>query len=273
MPTIVDHDSAVALLDSTWTAIADFHAGLSDGDYDVLTCCPGWTVRDQLAHLAATERSLLGEPVPELDVSGAEHVRNDIGGMNERWVESMRALPGSEVLDIFRRVTAARLEVLRAMTQADFDAPSWTPAGPDETYGRFMRIRHYDGFVHEHDSREAVGAPSRDDPEAIASCLAETATALGYIVGRRAQIPSGNRVRIEVTGPAAATYLLEVTDRARLVETLDGDATVGLSLPSPLYLRVTAGRRDAVPHLGRDISLSGDEALAGRLAANLSFTI
>ena len=39
------------------------------------------------------------------------------------------------------------------MTQADFDAPSWTPAGRDETYGRFMRIRHYDCFMHEHDIR------------------------------------------------------------------------------------------------------------------------
>ena len=50
------------------------------------------------------------------------------------------------------------------MTQADFDAPSWTPAGRDETYGRFMRIRHYDCFMHEHDIRYALGLASEAGP-------------------------------------------------------------------------------------------------------------
>ncbi|MCD9622862.1 maleylpyruvate isomerase family mycothiol-dependent enzyme [Rhabdothermincola salaria] len=273
MPTIVDHDAIVALLESTWAAIDELYTGLDDVDYDRPTCCPGWTVRDQLAHIAATELSLSGEAVPEVDVGGVAHVRNEIGGMNERWVASMRALSGGEVLDVFRRATAQRLETLKGMTQADFDAPSWTPAGPDETYGRFMRIRHYDSFTHEHDTREAVGAADRDDPAAVASCLDETATALGFVVGRRAGIPEGQRVRIELTGPAARTYSVEVTDRARLVDGFDGEATVGLTMPSPLFLRLTAGRRDAGPHVGREIVLSGDDELARRLATNLAFTI
>jgi uncharacterized protein (TIGR03083 family) len=273
MPTHVDHDRTVALLATTWSAIVELHRRFDEATYDLPTCCPGWTVRDQLAHLAATERSLTGEPVPDHDVAGVEHVRNDIGVLNERWVQDMRPLPGAEVLEIFRRVTETRLGALRAMSQADFDAPSWTPAGPDETYGRFMRIRHYDGFTHEHDIREAVGAPFRNEPAVIASCLEETATALGYVVGRRAAIPEGNRVRIELTGPVPTTYLLEVTDRARLVDELADDPTVGLRLPTHLFLRLTAGRRDAAPHLGAEIELTGDEELARRLAENLAFTI
>ena len=77
------------------------------------------------------------------------------------------------------------------MTQADFDAPSWTPAGPDETYGRFMRIRHFDCFMHEHDMRGAVGAPDRPEPTHVASALDEVSTGLGFIVGKRAQAPGG----------------------------------------------------------------------------------
>jgi len=273
MPTFVDHDSIVELLDRTWSAIGDLYAGLEEADYDRPTCLPGWTVRDQLSHIVATEMSLSGEPVPEVDVSAADHVRNDIGTMNERWIESMRPMSGPEVLDRFRAVTAARLETLGAMTQADFDAPSWTPAGPDETYGRFMRIRHYDSFVHEHDAREAVGAPGRDDPAAVASCLDEVATALGFIVGRRAGLPEGSRVRLELTGPVPRTYLVEVTDRARVVDALGGEPTVGIEVPGPLFLRLSAGRRDATPLLGTDIVLSGDDALARRLATNLAFTI
>jgi uncharacterized protein (TIGR03083 family) len=273
MPTIVDHDHTTELLATTWAAITELYEGFDEATYDLPTCCPGWTVRDQLAHLAATELSLAGAPVPEHDVTGAAHVLNQIGEVNERWVEEMRPRSGAEVLDVFRQVTATRLETLRAMDQADFDAPSWTPAGPNETYGRFMRIRHYDSFTHEHDTREAVGAPNRDDADVVASCLEETATALGFVVGRRAGLPAGNRVRIELTGPVPTTYLVDVADRARVVEELDGDPTVGIRLPTHLFLRLTAGRRDATPHVGTDIELTGDEALGRQLATNLAFTI
>jgi uncharacterized protein (TIGR03083 family) len=273
MPTYVDHDQTVTLLADTWAAISTFYEGLSEADYDRPTCLPGWTVRDQLAHIIGTEYSLAGEPVPDVDVSAADHVHNDIGRMNERWIASMRTWSGPAVLDRFREVTAARLAVLQAMTQADFDAPSWTPAGPDETYGRFMRIRHYDSFVHEHDAREAVGAPERNDAAALDFCFAEVATALGFVVGRRAGIPGGNRVRIELTGPAARTYLIDVTDRARVVEALDGEPTVGITLSAALFLRLTAGRRSAEPHLDKELVLSGDRVLAQKLATNLAFTI
>ena len=273
MPTHVDHDSTVARLADTWTAIGTLYEGLADADYDRPTCLPGWTVRDQLAHIIGTEYSLAGEQAPDVDVSSADYVRNDIGRMNERWIASMRGLRGPEILARFREVTAARLAVLGAMTQADFDAPSWTPAGPDETYGRFMRIRHYDSFIHEHDAREAVGAPARNNPAALDFCLAEVATALGFVVGRRAGIPSGSRVRIELTGPAARTYLIDVTDRARLVEAFDGDPTVGITLSAALFLRLTAGRRGAEPHVNKEVDLAGDRVLAQQLATNLAFTI
>ena len=95
----------------------------------------------------------------------------------------------------FRSVAARRLEALDAMTQADFDAPSWTPAGPDETYGRFMRIRHYDCFLHEADMREALGLPDRVDADQVAAALLEPASGLGYIVGKKARMPSGASVQ------------------------------------------------------------------------------
>jgi len=189
------------------------------------------------------------------------------------WVESMRALSGPEVLARFADATGRRLDALSEMTQAEFDAPSWTPAGPDETYGRFMRIRHYDSFLHEHDAREAVGAPDRPDPLAVASCLDEVATALGFIVGRKAGIPTGHRVTIELTGPVPRRYHVEVADRARVVDGFADPATVGITLSGPLFLRLTAGRRDATAHLGTDIALVGDEDLARQLASNLAFTI
>ena len=273
MPTIVDRDLTVRLLTEQFAALDDLYSGLSDEQWELPTCLPGWTVRDQLTHLLGTEASLLGEPMPDVDVSGFDHLRNPIAQANEAWVESVRATAPADVLARWRDVTGRRLEALGAMSQADFDAPSWTPAGPDETYGRFMRIRHYDCFVHEHDARAAVGAPDRDDPDHVRSALDEVATGIGYIVGRKAGMPVGSRVRIDVEGSVSDTWLIAIPERAQVVDQLDGEPTVAIRLPTMLWLRLTAGRQEAEPHLGSDILLSGDEDLARQLATHLAFTI
>jgi uncharacterized protein (TIGR03083 family) len=273
MPTIVPKDATVELLRSTWGAIAELCEPLDEATWKAPTCLPGWTVQDQLSHLAGTEEMLLGRPAPEVEVPDLPHLRNDIARMNEVWVEARRSQPGSQVLAAFREATAQRLDALEAMDQAAFDAPSWTPAGPDETYGRFMRIRAYDGFQHEHDIREAIGAPVREDPAALRSALDETETALGYIVGRRAGLPEGTRLRIELTGPVAAIELVEVTDRARPVPELSGPPTVTVRLPTLELLRLTGGRRDGTALVGSAIELDGDLELGHQLVANLAFTI
>lgn len=273
MATIVDRHLAVRLLTEEFAALDELYSGLADDQWDLPTPLPGWSVRDQLTHLLGTEASLLGEPMPDVDVSGYEHLRNPIAQANEVWVESLRGAAPTDVLARWRDVTGRRLEALGAMTQADFDAPSWTPAGPDETYGRFMRIRHYDCFVHEHDARAVVGAPDRDDPDHVRSALDEVATGLGYIVGRKAGLPVGSRVRIDVTGAVADTWFVEIPERAQVVDALAGEPSVSIALPVMLWLRLTAGREDATPHLGSTIELGGDEDLARQLATHLAFTI
>lgn len=273
MPTIVNRDDIVALLRATWTAIDELCTGLDPVDFATPTCLPGWTVQDQLSHLTGTEQMLLGEPSPDVDVSHLTHLRNDIARANEVWVQDKRRLSGLEVLEQFRTVTAARLAALDAMTQADLDAPSWTPAGPDETYGRFMRIRAYDSFQHEHDIRLALGQPTRPDHAAISSALDETETALGYIVGRRAALPAGTTVRIHLTGPVPATYCVDVAERAAVVDALAGDATVEVTLDALLFLRLTGGRLAGEGLIGSAVHLAGDHALGAQLVTNLAFTI
>lgn len=273
MPTVVDRDHYVRLLREEWAAIDALYSALDEDDYATPTCVPGWNVQDQLSHILSTEAMLSGEPTPDIDVSAVERLANPIAVSNEQWVESLRSVSGPEVLETFRTITAGRLDTLDAMTQADFDAPSWTPAGPDETFGRFMRIRHFDCFTHEHDTRVAVGAPDRDDPDHVQSAIDEVATGLGYIVGRKARLPVGTSVRLDVDGPIEATWFIDIPERAQVVDHLDGEPTVSLRLPAMLFLRLTAGRVTAEPYLGSDILLGGDEALARQLATNLAFTI
>ncbi|MGA2208436.1 MAG: maleylpyruvate isomerase family mycothiol-dependent enzyme [Acidimicrobiales bacterium] len=273
MATIVDRDAMVGLLTEEFAALSQMCRSFDEQAWATATCLPGWTVKDQLSHLAGTEQMLAGEPPPPVEVPDEPYVRNDVGRANELWVEANRARSGADVLAGFEAVTGERLAALSAMTQADFDEPSWTPVGRDETYGRFMRIRHYDCFLHEHDIRQALGLADRDEPSHVASALAETATALGYIVGRKAAMPSGSSVRIRLTGSVEVTYLVRVRERAEVVDRLDGEPTAGITLPAMLFLRLTGGRVEAAGHLGSDLLLDGDVSLAEHLAGNLAYTI
>lgn len=272
MPTIVDKAKTVDLLRAEFSAIDELCRSLTPDQWELATCLPGWSVKDAVSHIVGTESMLAGLQTPTFEGERPDHVKNPVAEVNEAWVASMRPLSGAELLERFEEITGTRLQSLDAMTQEDFDGPSWTPAGPDETYGRFMRIRHYDCFMHEQDIRGPVGAPLRPDTAAIESSLEEVETSLGYIVGRRAAMPEGARVRIDLTGPVERSYLVLVEGRARRVDSFEAPPTVGIELPAMLFLRLTGGRSDANP--GSDeIRTSGDRTLAEQLSANLAFTI
>jgi len=273
MATILDKTSTVGLLREEFAQLEGICTDLDAGQWDTPTCLPGWTVRDVVGHVIGVEAGLLGEPAPEVDISHLTHLRNPIAEANELWVEANRGLDGPQVLGRLEEVTSRRLAVLDAMDQVAFDAPSWTPVGKDETYGRFMRIRHYDCYLHEQDIRLALGQSPRATAADLASSLDEVATGLGYIVGRRAGMPDGSRVAITLTGPVPRSYFVQVDGRASVVDALDGGATVGIELPAMRFLRLTGGRADVGVAPADGVTFTGDRALGEQLVANLAFTI
>jgi uncharacterized protein (TIGR03083 family) len=165
-------------------------------------------------------------------------------------------------------VIAERRVALAGMDQTDFDTESFTPAGPD-SYGRFMRVRVMDMWMHEQDVRQAVGRPGHEDGRAPQAALDEMTAALGYVVGKRAGAPPGSRVRFELTGPMARRVDVEVGDRARVVDALAGDPTVTLTLPGHLFTRLCGGR-------GADpatVVVDGDPGLGEAIVTHMGFMI
>src|SRR4051812_30541422 len=120
----------VEQLAATWKSIGDLCAGLTDSEWSRPTGCPGWTVQDQVSHLVDYESFALGRPRPEHAVAALDHLRNDMGKINEIGVDVRRARSGAEVLAEFVEVTAARLERLAALTDDDLARETPTPAGP-----------------------------------------------------------------------------------------------------------------------------------------------
>src|SRR4029450_9307292 len=152
----VDVDKVLPALDEQFDAVISLAESLTPEDWERPTACPGWSVKDNLAHVIGTEAMLAGRPMPEVELGDVSHVRNDIGRFNEAWVESYRAAPTSVVLEDLRGIIAERRAALAAMSRADFDADAMTPAGP-ATYGRFMRIRVMDMWMHGQGMRAGVG--------------------------------------------------------------------------------------------------------------------
>ncbi len=74
------------------------------------------------------------------------------------------------------------------MSVDDWNAPTVTPVGPD-SYGRFIRVRVFDCWMHEHDIRVALSRPDSDaEPAGSAPrlVLGEMATSMGFVVGKPA---------------------------------------------------------------------------------------
>jgi uncharacterized protein (TIGR03083 family) len=267
-----DKDRLVDLLGAQWSSIAGLLTDLPSEDWSA-TVLPGWDVHDVLAHVVGTECALSGmelPPVPD-GADGSEHVRNDIGKVNEAWVASRRAVSHQDLLAEFVAITAKRLASLRSMSVQDFYAPSWTPAGPG-TYARFMQIRVFDCWMHEQDIRAAVGRPGNESGPAAERSLDEVVGALGYIIGKRGRAPDGSSVLIRLTGPIERDLHVVVDGRARVTDTLDGEPTAMITLSSSLFLRLAGGRED--PETSAEpVRLDHDLDLARQLASNLAFTI
>lgn len=263
----------VEALLTLWDSLEDLLSSLTPEQWALPTCLPGWTVSDVVAHIIGTEAMLAGETMPTVttDVSVLPHVANDIAAFNEIWVESLRGTPPTDVLATFRETVARRAEMLKSMSQADFDAPSWTPVG-QATYGRFMQIRIYDTWMHEQDIRAAVGKPGHQNGPAAESSLAEVVRALGYIVGKRAAMPDGTRVLLDLTGPLNARIAVAVDGRAAVVPRLDSPATVTVRMPTRLFLWLSGGRSTGGAD-SADIEIDGDSVLGCRMVDNLAFTI
>lgn len=275
--TELDKSEVLAGLFTVWDDLDALLDGLSDTEWQVASPLPGWDVKALVSHIIGTESFLSGAaaPQPDTDVKALDHVRNDIGAMNECWVRHLSGDPGADVLARFRDITDSRRKTLTSMPDEEWNAVTPTPAGMD-SYGRFMRIRVFDCWMHEQDVRAAVGRPSSDDeldgPAARLS-IDEIAGTMGFVVGKLAKAPEGSRVLFELTGPLSRSIRVSVDGRAQVVDDFGGqEPTATIRLDGLQFTRL-AGGRPMCPSRAHDIDLGGDEGVAGQVVEHLNFVI
>jgi len=258
-------------------SIVDLGRTMRPEDAERPTDCPGWTVLDQIAHVASAEAMVAGEPEPEVDVSAHAHVRHPFGAVMEKYVESRRGRDAEEVLDELEERLAERLAVYRGDSDwAEREVP--TPFGT-RTGRERLAIRVFDIWMHEQDVREALERPGGLDTGAAAHSVAQLFAAFPRIVAKDAAVEPGNAVVLDLTGPTvgrAGARVEEHDGRAVGVPLFTGDAeehpdvvTTSLTMSTRVAGRLAGGRRDPddLP-----VVVHGDADVARRVLAAMGIT-
>jgi uncharacterized protein (TIGR03083 family) len=258
----------------TTQAVLTLAGACSDIDLAQPTECPGWTVHDQIAHVAGVESLLAGHTDPRVQMPPYEHIRNDLGKKVEYAVEVRRGRSGAELVRELEDVLAERLSTL-GDPMLTSDTIIAGPFGPDRA-ATVLLLRTFDVWTHEQDIRSALQRPGDLDSPAAAVCVNAVMDQLPKLIAKGVALAPGYPVIIDVTGPLAARVCVRVeTDKQGRLRghavsqgPLDTPATT-ISLSTEAFTRRSAGRRsvaDTAYHV------SGDATIARRVLEALVLT-
>ena len=261
----------VDMMEGVWSSISTLCDGLTEAEWKTPTDCPGWSVQDQVSHLAGSETGILGDPDPDHTPADLSHTRSEQGQRNEVAVDFRRPWAGVQVLSDFRAKTARRVEFLRSRSDKDFAAEMQTPVGP-APMSEFISIRIMDAWVHEQDIRRAIDRPGHYDSPAAAHALNRVIRAMPFVAARRAQAPDGATVVMDVSGPAGRAIAIGVeSGRGRELDSAPGSPTVSISLDAETFGCLGCGRWDPeeVLQSGR-VSFEGDTAMGESIVRQMN---
>ena len=274
MVATMTDEKIVDKMEAVWRSIENLCSSLSDLDWATGTDCPGWSVQDQLSHLAGSESRLLGRPNPDHTPNDLSHTKNESGARNEVLVDWRRSWPGSRVLEEFREVTGLRLGILRAMGPGDFGAETQTPIGPG-TVRDLLAIRIFDAWVHEQDMRRAVNRPGHLEGPVAEHAMGRMAMAMPYVIGRKVQPADGTTVVLNVNGLAGRVMAIAMEDtRANFMPAMPVPPTASLAMDLETFACLTCGRwsPDSLMDSGK-VTIAGDRALAATILDQMNIMI
>jgi uncharacterized protein (TIGR03083 family) len=264
-----------ALFD-VFDSLSQLGGELTETQWKAPTDLPGWSVQDNLSHLAAIERMLQGHPPTEHRAEDLSMVKNPMGEMNEHEVDARRQFSGAQVLAEWNDIVDQRRTTLTTVDDDYFAQPAMTPTGPG-TVGDFLSIRVLDCWLHEQDMRRATGMPGHLGGPAAEHTIDRLVQTLPIVVGKRASTPEGASVVLTITGEVQRRIVVTVRNgRAALVPEVPGASPVAaeVTLSTEAFVVLATGR-GTLEHraAGGHWSVTGDAALGRRILDQLNMMI
>lgn len=185
-----------------------------DDDWDAPTAAPGWTVKDQFAHVVAVEAHLAGQPQPDVEPVAGERPRQTFLRWMEAGVQARRDRSGPDLLVELEELLQVRLAVLWSDgLDLDTEVPSVrTDTAP---LGDLLRARLMDIWVHGQDVREALRHPGDLDSPAASVFIAALEEAFPTLLRRRVSgLTPGLGIILESTGPVLGRFGVRVEESA-----------------------------------------------------------
>jgi len=255
--TAVDHEPFIGAIEDVFVHTIALGRTLSDEQGELPTDCPGWTVKDQFAHMTGLEQVLVGSPHPEIDLPDFDHIQNDFGHYMEQHVHTRRQLALQAVVDELAGLAPRRVAQLRAQA-AEGDPEVTGLMGATRPLSAGLGIRGFDLWTHEQDIRRAVGLDARMDCLAGQQAVARTLGAWG------AMLPD----RVEANG----SMTLNVDGHDPVVVAFGGEGSaISLTMSGEIATRLGCGRGDAVALLSGS-QVSGDPDLVEAVIPHFAFT-
>jgi uncharacterized protein (TIGR03083 family) len=247
---------------------------LTPDSLDLPTDCPGWSVRDHVAHVAGLESILLGRTRSdhEPDWDAMPYIRNNPGRYMEVDVDLRRPWPWAQVLGELDEVLGQRVAEIASLPD-DPDHPVLGPLGAPRPLLPTVEVRAFDVWQHDQDIRHATGRPATMRAPAAAYGVTRIRGALPSILAEDAAAPAGTTLRWTITDDRAQDVVVAVADDGTAAEVeadaLVGPPTVSITTDAETFTLLGTGRRAASELV---ITVEGDAELAARLLAEMAVT-
>jgi uncharacterized protein (TIGR03083 family) len=245
---------------------------LDDERAMLATGCPGWTVRDHVAHVTDLESILVGRTRADHVVPDRlPYIRNQPGVFMEVGVDARRGVPMADLLAEYREVTAERMAGLATLEDSQLDEMGRGPFGESKIRS-MLAVRVFDLWSHEQDIRRALGHPGGLGGVPAAHSRERMLMGAGNKAQERLRPPAGTVIAFNVTGPGGALRSITFDGERGRAGAIVPDAPAStLRLDLPTLTVLACGRSDDAGARSRVI-VEGDQNLGRLMLEDMAVT-
>lgn len=189
-------------LESEHDALDALVAGLDEGAWSTPTPAEGWSIHDQIGHLAFFDEQATTALVdPDAFARSLQEIAKDVGGFMDRSVARGRALDGANVLAWWREARARMVEGAR-----NADPKERVPwFGPPMSPASFVSARQMETWAHGQDVADALGV-EREATDRIRNVAHIGVLSRSHSYSNRGMEVPIEPVRVELKAPSGEMW-------------------------------------------------------------------